>query len=236
MKNCLNCEKEIICKDKRKKFCNQSCSAIYNNKKRGKRTEIDKNNIKLGVIKYLGYLTIDDWYVKNKVGICLNCEKKFEKRFKNTIYCSRKCKSKYENNKPESKERISKLFSKLTKERHENGDERIMWKTRNKLKPSYPEQLTIDYFNKMNINFEREFKVGKYFIDFVFIDKKIALEIDGRTHDDKDVIEKDKRKQLFIESQGWKLYRIKWFNDSKHYDRLNAFIVQMVKNDSLVSY
>lgn len=227
-RKCLNCGNDIKSKDKRKIFCNQSCSATYNNKKRGNKTEKEKLKIKESKIKKMGYSSIEEWYTKNKSGVCLNCEKSFEKRNKTHIYCCRKCQSIHIMNKSESKERVSKLFSKLTKKRHENGDERITWKTRDRLKPSYPEQLTIDYFNKKNIVFIRELKMGKYFIDFAFPDKKIGLEIDGRTHDDNDVIEKDKRKQLFIESQGWKLYRIKWFNDSKHYDRLDAFIVQVV--------
>jgi predicted nucleic acid-binding Zn ribbon protein len=34
---CLNCGKEIVAKDKRQKFCCQSCAASYNNKKRAKK-------------------------------------------------------------------------------------------------------------------------------------------------------------------------------------------------------
>ena len=64
-------------------------------------------------------------------------------------------------------------------------------------------------------------------VDFAFIDKKVALEIDGRTHDDVEIINKDKRKDNFLKSKGWQVYRIKWINDNKHFDRLNAFIVQM---------
>ena len=36
-KYCLNCGKEITTKDKRQKFCCQSCAASYNNKKRAKK-------------------------------------------------------------------------------------------------------------------------------------------------------------------------------------------------------
>ena len=64
-------------------------------------------------------------------------------------------------------------------------------------------------------------------VGFAFIDKKVALEIDGRTHDDVEIINKDKRKDNFLKSKGWQVYRIKWINDNKHFDRLNAFIVQM---------
>ena len=34
---CLNCGKEITTKDKRQKFCCQSCAATFNNKKRAKK-------------------------------------------------------------------------------------------------------------------------------------------------------------------------------------------------------
>lgn len=36
VRNCLNCGKEIVGGDRRKKFCCHSCSATYNNLKRGK--------------------------------------------------------------------------------------------------------------------------------------------------------------------------------------------------------
>ena len=74
IKECLNCCKEI---DGEKKFCDSKCSAIYNNKKRGKRTEEEKNNIKLGLIKSFGHNSIEDWEKskenKNKIK---NCKKK----------------------------------------------------------------------------------------------------------------------------------------------------------------
>lgn len=58
VKKCLNCG-EIIAKNKM--FCSHSCSAIYNNKKKGKKTEEEKNKIKLSIIRNLGYDTIEDW-------------------------------------------------------------------------------------------------------------------------------------------------------------------------------
>lgn len=207
-----------------RKFCSRKCSILNNNKIiKEKRIEINE--------KISKKLTKID-----KNGFCLYCGNTFKKRNLKNVYCSRKCQSKHLSNRPEEKERVGKFFSKLTKERHDKGDDRIGWKTRNKLTPSYPEKVTIDYFNQNNIKFEREFKIGKYFIDFAFPDKKIGLEIDGRTHEDVVVIEKDKRKKEFIESLGWKLYRIKWINDNKHFDRLNAFIVQVVENNNLVGY
>ena len=44
-KLCKFCGKEIIGGDNRKKFCNNSCAASYNNKKRGNHSEETKNKI-----------------------------------------------------------------------------------------------------------------------------------------------------------------------------------------------
>lgn len=73
---CLNCDNEIV----GKKFCNTSCSAIFNNKKRGERTEIEKNNIKIGIIKSMGYVSLEDWMesknIVNKDHFCKKCGEK----------------------------------------------------------------------------------------------------------------------------------------------------------------
>jgi predicted nucleic acid-binding Zn ribbon protein len=65
---CLNCGKPIIGGDSKKKFCNNSCAASYNNKLRS----------------------------TNKEKVCLNCGKSFLMG-KNTkgIFCSNKCQMEY---------------------------------------------------------------------------------------------------------------------------------------------
>lgn len=83
-KKCLNCGDEIV----GKKFCNSSCVATYYNKKRGNRTEIEKNNIKIGIIKSLGYVSLEDWMQnKNKI----NKRTNKNKVLKNGIYVCKKC-------------------------------------------------------------------------------------------------------------------------------------------------
>lgn len=52
MKLCLNCNKEIISKDNRKKFCNSSCSATFGNKLRGPTTDAQKERISLSLKRY----------------------------------------------------------------------------------------------------------------------------------------------------------------------------------------
>jgi very-short-patch-repair endonuclease len=84
------------------------------------------------------------------------------------------------------------------------------WKKRTK-EPSYPEQYFIDLFNNENINgFEREHNVGRWFIDFAFLDKKIAIEIDGKQHQHRKHL--DEEKDNFLRENGWTVFRIEWFN------------------------
>lgn len=197
-----------------RKFCSKRCSLSYNKLKlEENREEINKKiSNKLRKIE--------------KNGICLWCKKEFEKRNKNHKCCSRSCSSSEINSRPEYKDRISKMFSEISKKRYESGDLSIGWKSRKKLEPSYPEKLTMNFFNSKKIIYEYELKCGKYFIDFAFQEKMIALEIDGRRHNDIEIVEKDNRKDKYLANNGWLVYRIKWKNDKKHYDRLNSFIVQ----------
>ena len=69
-KYCLHCGKEIVDGKHRKKFCNQSCSASYNNHKRGNKPLINL--------------------------FCLNCGKELHKKQHGTKYCSQHCQQEYQ--------------------------------------------------------------------------------------------------------------------------------------------
>jgi very-short-patch-repair endonuclease len=56
-------------------------------------------------------------------------------------------------------------------------------------------------FEKEKIEFQREVKVGRYFIDFL-LPGKIALEIAA----------KDARKDSKLRESGYEVVRIKWYN------------------------
>ena len=214
--NCIECNIEFSSKDKDRKFCSNKCS-ISNNMK------ILSNNRK-SVNKKISEK------LNKKVFIsCKECNKEFLRKVKKRIFCSISCSVKNRENTEENKKLKSEFFSKLAKKRHEIGDTTIGWQNRNILTPSYPEKLTMDILNEQLIDYEYEKKVGKYFIYFTFNKYMIALEIDGRTHDDLPVIEKDKRKDEFLKSNGWFVYRIKWTNNGKkHYKEIIDFIENML--------
>jgi very-short-patch-repair endonuclease len=211
---CKECkiEFEYERSNRNRKFCSRNCSLSYN------KINLDENRKEINkkISKKLTKI--------EKIGNCLWCKKEFEKRNKNHKCCSRSCSSSEILSRPEQKNRVSKMFSKLAKERYEKGDNSIGWKTRKKLEPSYPEKITMEYLDIKNIKYERELKFDKYFIDFAFNEKKIALEIDGRRHDDVEISEKDNKKDIILFENGWMVHRIKWKNDNKHYERLDYFI------------
>lgn len=88
------------------------------------------------------------------------------------------------------------------------------WHNR-RMEPSYPEKYFISLFENEGIfGWEREVKIGKWFIDFAFADLKLAVEIDGRQHEDSDRKATDEKKDLFLKNLGWKVIRIQWRNPS----------------------
>lgn len=56
-KKCAHCNKELAFEHRAKTFCNSSCAATYNNKKRGPRSETTKKKIQEGVKKNKESLT-----------------------------------------------------------------------------------------------------------------------------------------------------------------------------------
>lgn len=72
------------------------------------------------------------------------------------------------------------------------------------------EQTFYDNWNKKNHNYKLEFQypILNYFVDFVHLDSKTIIELDGHeTHSSPDAIAYDRKRQRDIESVGWKVIR-----------------------------
>lgn len=86
----------------------------------------------------------------------------------------------------------------------------------------------------VNKRFLRQYGVGRYVIDFYCPEIKLALEIDGNTHDSEDEKKYDKNRQSEIENFGIQFLRIK--NDDI-FGRIEDVIkkierkIQELKND-----
>jgi very-short-patch-repair endonuclease len=89
--------------------------------------------------------------------------------------------------------------------------ENTAWRKRNK--PSYPEQCFIKFLKENEYDkkylIEREKSLYPYYIDFAFVDIKLAVEIDGSQHilDEDRKLNDDLKNQLLL-NDGWKVLRI----------------------------
>lgn len=80
-----------------------------------------------------------------------------------------------------------------------------------KRNPSYPERMFIKFLDENGYSekfyIEREYPVYPYFIDFAFVDLKLAIEIDGSQHLLPERKESDQKKEKLLFENGWKVLR-----------------------------
>jgi very-short-patch-repair endonuclease len=58
--------------------------------------------------------------------------------------------------------------------------------------------------------FRRQHPIAQYIADFVCIEQKVVVEIDGGQHQEQ--VEYDERRATFLQKQGWQVLRF-WNND-----------------------
>lgn len=147
--------------------------------------------------------------------ICPICQKEFETKLgfcKEKTTCSIACSNTLlpKQSSDESKKKTSNsLKLAIAEGRHK------IWIVRYKTIRSYPEQyvesILKDEFGILkDKNYMSEFRQGRWFIDFAFNDKKIAIEIDGKQHELPERKASDIEKDKFLIEQGWSVHRIKW--------------------------
>lgn len=170
-KKCDYCNKVLDFVDNRKKFCNSSCAAKKTNKlKKGQKRKFSKiaiENIRSAANKRFGFPQTEIIFT-----ICCCCTMKYFTRKKSPHKtCSNKC--------------LRKLLSKQRSEYLCKIENRTNY---GRGKKSYLEKSFEDWLIKNNIKFECEKRftnseLGKnYFVDFLFEDKKIIVELDGTQH------------------------------------------------------
>lgn len=137
---------------------------------------------------------------------CLWCNNVFNTRYEKQKCCNTSCSMKRINSSPEVREKQRQIQLRLI----ENSTH-VGWKSRKGKNPSYPEKFFINVLSNANILFEREKPAGKFFIDFA-LPGKVALEIDGKQHLNLERKLTDEKKDEFLKSIGWKVYRISWKN------------------------
>ncbi|MBI2831086.1 MAG: endonuclease domain-containing protein [Chloroflexi bacterium] len=67
-------------------------------------------------------------------------------------------------------------------------------------------------FQIPGVKFRRQQPIGEYIVDFVCLDKKLIIEIDGGQHNETVFKENDDSRTLWLESVGYRVIRF-WNNE-----------------------
>jgi len=204
-----------------REFCSKSCAM-----KSRKNSEENKKNISNTVLKWFkenntnpDYICKYDIPIKN----CLHCNLPFSLYNKRMIFCSQSCSSKHRIHSEESKKKRSISMMLRIEQGISSG-----WRPRNG--PSYPETIVAVILDKLNIKYICEHPAKRWLIDFADIDRKIALEIDGKQHDRPKRKESDRNKDRYLIENGWSVFRIRWQKlSADFYESLEKQIVNIFK-------
>jgi very-short-patch-repair endonuclease len=84
--------------------------------------------------------------------------------------------------------------------------------------------------DQLGVNFRRQHAIGTFIPDFVCIEKKLVIELDGSQHLEQE--EYDKERTKYLESQGYKVIRF-WNNDViKNIDGVILTIMNAMGNEN----
>ena len=115
--------------------------------------------------------------------------------------------------------------------------EKTAWRQKNK---SYPEimfeKFLIENGYASKYLIQREYSVFPYFIDFAFVDLKIAIEIDGSQHLEATRKSKDKEKDKLLQNNGWKVIRIAENIIKTDWEIIKTILDNYISLDSKISF
>lgn len=81
---------------------------------------------------------------------------------------------------------------------------------RKELTPAERKLWAVIRNDQLGVNFRRQHAIGIYIPDFICIEKKLIIELDGSQHLEQE--EYDKERTKYLEAQGYKVIRF-WNND-----------------------
>ena len=112
--------------------------------------------------------------------------------------------------------------------------EKTAWRQSNM---SYPEKrfksiLENNGFDKKYLIY-REYSMFPYYIDFAFVDEKLAVEIDGSQHLEEDRKNKDKKKDDTLIENGWRVLRLAATEVLSDSGRIIEVLKSMLSSDTI---
>lgn len=91
-------------------------------------------------------------------------------------------------------------------------------------KPTEAEKMLWNVLSNKGIEgfkFRRQHIVGEYIVDFVCLEKKLVIEVDGSIHNDPEQIEHDRDRTIWLEAKGFKVVR---YTNNQVLNNLNGTI------------
>ena len=77
--------------------------------------------------------------------------------------------------------------------------------------------------------FRRQVPIGPYIVDFICLERKLIIEIDGWTHSTEAEVSNDKRRTTYLESQGYKVVRFHNAEIKEGMDEVLTLIAEALK-------
>ncbi len=77
--------------------------------------------------------------------------------------------------------------------------------------------------------FRRQHSIGPYIVDFYCPSARLVLELDGATHDDAGAQARDARRDLYLESLGLRVMRVRSSHVIKNTEGVLAHVAQVLK-------
>lgn len=119
----------------------------------------------------------------------------------------------------ETKEKISKARIKYLEEH----PDQVPYLLNHSSVESYPEKYFESILTKTELKYERYYQISIYQLDFAFIEIGVDLEVDGEQHySNPDVMKSNKKRDIFLKNNDWKVIRIKWgdFKRLKDFEKI----------------
>lgn len=113
--------------------------------------------------------------------------------------------------------------------------EETAWRKRNL--PSYPESCFIKFLTEKGYDkkflIEREFAIFPFYIDFAFVDIKIAVEIDGSQHLEPEYKKRDEEKNKLLLKEGWKILRLTDEAVKKDWEQIEVSLNELIGSNDI---
>ena len=83
---------------------------------------------------------------------------------------------------------------------------------------------------QIGVRFRRQHIIGDYIVDFICLKQKLIIEVDGGYHNDPTQQQKDRIRQNWLESMGYKVLR---FNNNDIFHQIESVITIIKQNISI---